>query len=337
MDIIKIQLDIAIKIYKYIKSAGTENIIIAPCSIVSSLCALGKLTDHSTADKIYDILNIECQNIDLYIKKINDSMNSSDIDYFGKLGLKNICINQRTKNVLYNCYKTCTVDETDGCSIKFKNVLDFEALWNRPFTAPTEEQIRKRHNSVEIVSILVDAKRRLHMLRRLDNLGCSVVRTSLASNRYILTTISPNEDKEEIFDLLENSINVDNLLDWIDNSKMKKAQHRFKIPKIKMSSSYDMVELLKSLGLNLMETKFSNVFPETTLFVERIVQSSIMEIKAESISLNTDTEIEFTNNEYTKINSSSCSETVVGKPFIFILQCRITGNCIYFGVLRDSF
>ncbi|QRI42775.1 putative serpin [Cheloniid poxvirus 1] len=338
MDILKIQLNISIKLLKYVRSMGTESVIIAPCNLISSLCSLGKLTDDDTSNKIYNALSIDKRyHIDSYIKNIICDMNNDIVEYSGNLSIdENTYIDSKLMNNLDKYYGV-RVDHDNTNNITLYNRLDVSAMWNRPFVSLPEEQIREHKGSLEVVSILKDSKRRLHLLRRLHCLKSSVIRTSLANNRYIMTVITPDDDDEKIFEKLEEELSLENILDWIDSKKMKKTQHRFRFPEITMTSSYDFTSLLKSLNLDLSPTLFFNLRPEAVLNIETITQVNTMETTTKSINFNTRTKNEFTEKQSHCINCSSCSEIAVGKPFIFIIQCRVSGNCLYFGLIKDSF
>ncbi|ARE67617.1 SWPV1-050 [Shearwaterpox virus] len=338
MDVVKTQLDIAVKICKYVRSMGTESIIVSPCSVITSLCSLSKLTDADTAKKIYKALSLDkCHNIDTYIRKIVCDINNDIVDYNCTLLIdKNTCINPDLSNILDKYYGV-KINHEDTHNVVLSSILDVSAEWNRQFTSPPEEQIRERKGVVEVVSIFKDCKRRLHLLRRLPCLKSSAVRTSLANNRYILTVITPDDDDEKIFENLVNKLSVENLLDWIDNKKMKKTQHRFKFPEITMASSYDFNSLLKSLHVDMSPILFCNLLPETILNTKTINQTSTIDVTSTSLNINTVIKSEFDNEQSHSINCSSCTEIAVGKPFIFVIQCRTTGNCLYFGLMKDSF
>ncbi|AAR83405.1 CNPV059 putative serpin [Canarypox virus] len=338
MDLLKIQLDIAVKLSKYVRSMGTDSVIVAPCSIISSLCSLSKIINNDKAKEIYKLLSLDrCYNIDSYIRKIVFDMNNDIICYNNTLIVdKETSIDCQLQNALKKYYNL-QVEHEDTSNINLCSELNFSASWNRPFTSAPEEQIRERKGSVDVVSVLKDSKRRLHLLRRLSCLKSSVVRTSLANNRYILTVITPDDDDEKIFESLENELSVNNLLGWIDSRNMKKTQHRFRFPEITMTSSYDFASLLKSVNVDLSPTIFSKLNPEICLNSDTINQVNTIEVTTKSINFNTKMKNEFSNNQSHSINCSSCSEIAVGKPFIFLIQCRTTENCLYFGILKDSF
>ncbi|ALA62395.1 serpin family protein [Turkeypox virus] len=333
-----IQLDLAIKIYKCARHLGIENIIIEPCSILSILGIISKITDNLTASKIYDFLELtDCVDIDAYMKSISN-INSDVVDYYNKLVIKDSSVDKRTQKVLCERYNTMLVNEyMSPYNISAHNSTGFSIPWNREFATAPEEQIRKRHDAVEIVSMLVDSKRRTHLLRRLDDFKASVVRTSLGNNGYILTTITPDIDDEKLFSNIEDNISTSNILRWIDNTKMKRAQHRFKIPEVTIDAKYDLISILRAAGLDLSLIRFSNLLPETRLYLNKMTQSNTMSISSTKLSIQSTTDSGFRINSFPNIDCCSCSEIATGKPFIFLIQCRKTNNFLYFGSIRDSF
>ncbi|QRY18889.1 ORF-19 [Teiidae poxvirus 1] len=337
MDILKVELEIAIQMYQHVRSMGTEIAIVSPCSILSSLCALGKLTDKATESNIQEILKVnECKELDSVIRSINEDMSKDSISSSNKIITNRAYIEPKTQLLLCDCYKLGVFEGPDQNNISLKMSVTLEASWNRPFTFPPDKQIRERNSSTEIASIFVDNKRRFHLLRRLTHLNCSVIRTSIAYNRFMLTMITSDDEDDKTLDKLESILNLENILDWIDNSKMKKTQNRFRFPKVKMATCYNFASVFNS-RLNLSPSSFERILPERQLYLDKMIQCSKLHADANSLYVHSSTEIDFTNKEFPKVNYSSCTESVVGKAFIFLIQSQRTGHVLFFGCARDSF
>lgn len=349
----------------------TTNRFYSPISILNAFATLIEGSDGDTRKQLIDGLNLKGLDIREQFRKLNKVLNRNSHDY--ELRFANLLaindkfrIRDEFKSQVINTFDAvlksmdfegdgakCTAElnqwtsnRTEGeierilsesitgdTALMLVNAIYFKGSWKSKF----DEKLTKKdtfHGSrsdSEVMMMFKKAKLKGSMYNR-----ATLVHLPYLDNMSMIVAL-PNES-EDVTQWLRNlnSAELDNMVNEMVNSRP--MQTELWMPKFKLSSKYDLKQIMSGLGVvNLFDRHkcdLSKITGDDDLFVSHAVHQAVLDVNEQGSAAAAATAVRVMVKKAALVES----EVVVirvDRPFLIMIRCDVTGLVLFTGIVFD--
>ncbi|KAL0171231.1 hypothetical protein M9458_031542 [Cirrhinus mrigala] len=122
-------------------------------------------------------------------------------------------------------------------------------------------------------------------------------------------------------------------MEWTKPSKMLEQDVRVSLPKFKMEVTYDMLKILRSMGMEDLfdqpKVNLSGMSPNNDLVVSAVIHKAFVEVNEEGTEAAAATAVVVT--EITSIDSSRPKTFIADHPFLFFIRHNPSNSILFYG------
>ncbi|TDG97078.1 hypothetical protein EPR50_G00222370 [Perca flavescens] len=167
------------------------------------------------------------------------------------------------------------------------NAMYFKSDWNRQFQqyATQDAQFRLNKNDTKPVKMMHQKK----WFPFSDNpkVNCKILEMPYKGKELSMLIFLPNEieDSSTGLEKLEKQLTYENFMEWTHPDMMNNVEVKVGLPRFKMEESYDMKEVLVSMGMvdafDGAKSDFSGMSPANDLVLSKVVHKAFVEVNEE--------------------------------------------------------
>ncbi|CAH2284154.1 serpin B5 [Pelobates cultripes] len=314
---------LAVDIWKILfEQKKSENIIFSPLCISGSLALAMKGSKESTA------ANFEKTFIDSTKKPYPGELESIDIQSQPEEARNkiNTSIKELTDGKFENILNEGTCDENS--KILMIGAAYFKGNWLYKFNESETKEVDFHISKTETKPVQM-----MHLEARLsigyvNDLKTMILDIPFTAKHVSLLILLPKniEDDSTGLEKLEHDITYEKYVHWTNPSMMANSKVKLCLPKFKMECSYDLKDILKSLGLddafNEEVSDFSGMSEGKGIVLSQAIQKACIEINEDG------TETADVTKERLLMHKD---EFLVDHPFLFILRHNKTRTILMCG------
>ncbi|KAF1372808.1 hypothetical protein PFLUV_G00253710 [Perca fluviatilis] len=167
------------------------------------------------------------------------------------------------------------------------NAIYFKGNWNRQFeeSATRDAQFRLNKNDTKPVKMMHQKSK--FPLTYIPEASCQILEMPYKGEELSMLIFLPNEMEDSTTGLekLEKQLTYENFMEWTRPDMMDKVEVQVGLPRFKLEESYDMKEVLVSMGMvdafDMAKSDFSGMSPANDLVVSKVVHKAFVEVNEE--------------------------------------------------------
>ncbi len=354
--------------------APTKNHIVSPLSLSLALSMTANGAAGTTLDEIYTTLGYEgatSEEVNSLARVMMDRLPAADgktrlaiansmwinsglpvLDSFKQDGMKwydaeianlklntddarhtiNKWISNKTEKMIPEFLK-----ENLTCKLALINTLYFKSTWSRAFDAGmTKPMIFNNISGGKPLVKMMDSGSET-VFRGCEDDGAVIVTLPYGNGTFSMTLILP--PAEQSLSDFASTLTETKLKEWMiymntvaEDKKPELLQ--VMMPKFKIEASYDMIEVMKSLGMKsafYSSADFSRISP-ASLMIETLKQKNIIEVDEAGTKIASVTDVEF---GFTSPGPLLSNLVVFDRPFIYMITEESTGAILFMGTVAE--
>ncbi|XP_060684967.1 alpha-1-antiproteinase-like [Hemiscyllium ocellatum] len=362
--------DFAFQLYKEIANQTTSNIFFSPMSISTALALLSLGTRSVTREQLFKGLHLDSMTEEriaemhrdykqllhtlmaeqnelqllmgnsLHIQKgydvlpsfLNESKKFYNAEVFSldfnldpenaRLQL-NDYVKKMTKGKIKNMFDT--IDRST--KLMLINYIFFKGKWEKPFDpAQTREALFKVNKTTDVTVQMMRQTNRFSMISDY-NLFSSVIKLPYLGNASMIA-ILPADGKLEY---VEQNLSHEKFDEWVQQLAHHKQQCVLRFPKVSLSLSYGLKNILAKMGVRDLFTfaaNLSGISESENLKVSQVSHKAVLDIDEKSTEAAGATGVGI-------IPMSLPPTLAFNRPFILIIYEENTNNILFVGRLKD--
>lgn len=256
-------------------------------------------------------------------KKYYDS-NVSEVNFPADESIIDSWIEEKTNNKIKDLIKGTTNQLT---RLVITNAIYFNGTWQQQFEQSLTQDSEFRVNEGKSVSIPMMYMQSVFSYAETEDL--QILSMPYKGQRMSMLVLLPKEN----LDSIEKSITTEKLGEW--KKSLQKQKIELFVPKFKLETTYDLVEIMKEMGIKLAFEKnnanLSGISDLKPLFVTAAVHKAFVEVNEERTEAAAVTGI-------TIRGGRSLPQLPIFRadhPFIFLIQDDETGLILFMGKVVD--
>ena len=295
--------------------------------IRTSLEALNKDDGHTTLEIANSLWLSDTYSVyDTYVNNIRDVYSSliERVDFVDSATVERIngWVSDRTAGLISDLFPKNSFDEETV--LVLANAIYFKGTWKIPF--PVENTMPGNFWTDKSTSVTVDMMSVKGMFNYYEHADMKVVELPYEGDRLLMTIALP-KGRDNIGNL-EQTVSKEILKEWSFN--MTNQEIIVKMPKFELSTSQDLVEPLRALGIHdIFETKsdLSNI-ADASLYVSKAIHDARVNVNEEGTEAAAATAIEA---EFVSFPPTF----IANHPFLFFIQDKESGAILFMGRMSD--
>ncbi|KAF4082432.1 hypothetical protein AMELA_G00151720 [Ameiurus melas] len=241
-------------------------------------------------------------------------------------------VEKQTKEKIKNLLEKGGVD--DLTRLVLVNALYFKGSWENQFEV-VETQVRPfKLNKKETKRVQMMNQESMFPLAFIPELGCKILEMPYKGKELSMLIMLPVEIEDNTTGLekLEHQLTYDNFMEWTRPERMDIVEMQVSLPRFKLEETYDMKELLISMGMVdafvMGKCDFSHMSPCDDLVLSKVVHKSFVEVTEEGTEAAAATAV---------VMMGCCFRPppkecfVADHPFLFFIQHKPTRSILFCG------
>ncbi|XP_076868876.1 leukocyte elastase inhibitor-like [Brachyhypopomus gauderio] len=212
------------------------------------------------------------------------------------------------------------------------NAIYFKGSWQKRFKdqATSELPFRLTKNTTKTVQMMYQEA--TFPLAFIPDMSCQILEMPYVGEEVSMFIILPNEIADDTTGLekLEQTLTYENFMDWTQPDMMHQVEVEVTVPRFKLSETYDMKDLLVSMGMvdafDQSKCDFSLMSPCGDLVLSKVVHKSFVEVNEEGTEAAAAT---------AAVMVMDCllpqARFVADHPFLFFIQHKPTRSILFCG------
>ncbi|XP_066527535.1 leukocyte elastase inhibitor-like isoform X1 [Hoplias malabaricus] len=167
------------------------------------------------------------------------------------------------------------------------NAMYFKADWDNKFKVYDTRQFPFKLNKNNTKPVQMMEQRGTFPLAHIPEVSCRILEMPYAGKELSMIIMLPNEieDNSTGLEKLEQNLTYKNFVEWTRPERMENVMMEVSVPRFKLEETYDMKELLVSMGMvdAFDDTKcdFSHMSPSNDLVLSKVMHKSFVEVNEE--------------------------------------------------------
>ncbi|XP_069772454.1 alpha-1-antiproteinase-like [Narcine bancroftii] len=363
-------VDFAFNLFKRIANQSTSNILLSPLSISTALALLSLGTRSTTREQLFKGLHFEnmtqeriiqmhkgyqqllqaltAENREMQLLTGNSlhiqsgfDVQPSFLNETKKFYNAEVCFldfkqdPQNAKQQLNNYLKKMTKGKVKdmfttidpSTRLLLINYIFFKGKWKNPFdpTRTTEADFNVNKTTVVKAQFMYQ-KTRLNKISDPDIFSI-IVKLPYLGNASLIA-ILPAEGKLEY---AEQNLSREKFEEWLQQLDYKKKEQRIFFPKLSLSNSYELKNILPEMGIRDLFTSDANLLgisENENLKISKVTHEAALDIDEKATEAAAVTKVEF-------IPLSAWLSVRFTRPFLLIIYEENTNNILFLGRIRD--
>ncbi|XP_059183223.1 leukocyte elastase inhibitor-like [Centropristis striata] len=256
------------------------------------------------------------------------------VDFISKFEAARVNINnwveEKTQGKIKDVLAKGVVDSST--MLVLVNAIYFKGHWNKQFkeSATHDELFKVNKNVTKPVKMMYQmTKFPLGYIRK--PCCCQILEMPYKGKELSMLIFLPDERAEDKADLekLEKELSYENFVEWTRPDMMDDIEVQVGLPRFKMEESYDLKNVLMSMGMvdafDMGSCNFSGMSPANDLVLSKVVHKAFVEVNEEGTEAAAATAIVI------KRCSNWCTEFRADHPFLFFIRHNPSMSILFAG------
>ncbi|XP_061094471.1 leukocyte elastase inhibitor-like [Conger conger] len=197
----------------------------------------------------------------------------------------NSWVEKQTKEKIKNLLSKGTVDNMTR--LVLVNAIYFKGNWNSQFKGADTKELPFKLNKNESKPVQMMHQKANFGLTFIPEVSCQILEMPYIGKELSMLFILPREIEDDSTGLerLERELTCKKLIKWTQPENMDTPEVNVALPKFKMEESYDLREVLVSMGMkdafDVSKSDFSGMSPSGDLVVSKVVHKAFVEVNEE--------------------------------------------------------
>ncbi|KAM9435278.1 leukocyte elastase inhibitor-like isoform 2-T2 [Clarias gariepinus] len=212
------------------------------------------------------------------------------------------------------------------------NAIYFKGSWEKQFKveATTETPFKINKNDTKPVQMMTQKAK--FPLAFIPGLQFNIIELPYVGKELSMLIMLPVEIADDTTGLekIEQALNYENFMEWTRPDMMDLVEVQVSLPRFKLEETYDMKELLVSMGMadafDMVKADFSQMSPCDDLVLSKVVHKSFVEVNEEGTEAAAAT---------AAVMMLRCAMMTVSfkadHPFLFFIQHKPTRSILFCG------
>ncbi|XP_063729882.1 leukocyte elastase inhibitor-like isoform X3 [Eleginops maclovinus] len=167
------------------------------------------------------------------------------------------------------------------------NAIYFKGNWDKQFKEDSTVDAPFRMNKNDTKSVKMMQQESKFRLSFISEVNCQVLEMPYQGKDLSMLIFLPNEIEDDSTGLekLEKELTYEKFVEWTRGNMMGETKVEVKLPRFKMEESYDLKEILKSMGIvdafDVTMSDFSGMSKANDLFLSQVVHKAFVEVNEE--------------------------------------------------------
>ncbi|KAF1372814.1 hypothetical protein PFLUV_G00253770 [Perca fluviatilis] len=215
------------------------------------------------------------------------------------------------------------------------NAMYFKSDWNRQFQQCDTQDAEFRLNKNDTKPVKMMYQETLFPFFNNPKANCKILEMPYKGKELSMLIFLPNEMEDSTTGLekLEKQLTYENFMEWTRPDMMDNVEVQVGLPRFKMEESYDMEEVLVSMGMvdafDEAKSDFSGMSSANDLVVSKVVHKAFVEVNEEG------TEAAAATAAIMKLESCmiSCPSAtfIADHPFLFFIRHNSSMSILFAG------
>uniref|UniRef100_A0A8D0CYM6 Leukocyte elastase inhibitor n=1 Tax=Sander lucioperca TaxID=283035 RepID=A0A8D0CYM6_SANLU len=167
------------------------------------------------------------------------------------------------------------------------NAMYFKSDWNRQFQRRATQDAQFRLNKNDTKPVRMMHQKTWFPFSDNPKANCKILEMPYKGKELSMLIFLPNEIEDSTTGLekLEKQLTYENFMEWTRPDRMDNVEVQVGLPRFKMEESYDMKEVLVSMGMvdafDGAKSDFSDMSPANDLVLSKVVHKAFVEVNEE--------------------------------------------------------
>ncbi|XP_053470407.1 leukocyte elastase inhibitor isoform X1 [Ictalurus furcatus] len=241
-------------------------------------------------------------------------------------------VEKQTKEKIKNLLQKGIVD--NSTRLVLVNALYFKGDWENQFKVRATEELPFKLNKKETKPVQMMNQEAEFPLAFIPDLRCKILEMPYEGKELSMLIMLPDEIEDNTTGLekLEHQLTYDNFMEWTRPDRMDTVEVQVSLPRFKLEETYDMKELLISMGMVdafvMGKCDFSHMSPCDDLVLSEVVHKSFVEVTEEGTEAAAATA---TGMVGCCLRPPPKELFVADHPFLFFIQHKPTRSILFCG------
>ncbi|XP_063729885.1 leukocyte elastase inhibitor-like [Eleginops maclovinus] len=179
-------------------------------------------------------------------------------------------------------------DKVDSSTILvLVNAIYFKGNWDKQFKEDSTVDALFRMNKNDSKSVKMMQQKSKFLFASIPEASCQVLEMPYKGKDLSMLIFLPNEIEDDSTGLekLEKELTYEKFVEWTRRDMMGENEVEVKLPRFKMEESYDLKEILKSMGMvdafDVTMSDFSGMSKANNLVLSEVVHKAFVEVNEE--------------------------------------------------------
>ncbi|XP_053470798.1 leukocyte elastase inhibitor isoform X1 [Ictalurus furcatus] len=241
-------------------------------------------------------------------------------------------VEKQTKEKIKNLLEEGTVDNLTR--LVLVNAIYFKGSWEKQFDVEATQKRPFKLNKKETKPVQMMNQDTEFPLALIPDLRCKILEIPYKGKELSMLIMLPFEIEDNTTGLekLEHQLTYDNFMEWTQPDRMRTVEVQVSLPRFTLEKTYDMKELLISMGMvdafDKGKCDFSHMSPCDDLVLSKVVHKSFVEVNEEG----TEAAAATAAGMMTRCFRPTPKELFVADhPFLFFIQHKPTRSILFCG------
>ncbi|XP_034429055.1 leukocyte elastase inhibitor-like isoform X3 [Hippoglossus hippoglossus] len=213
------------------------------------------------------------------------------------------------------------------------NAIYFKGNWNKQFKERDTEDAQFRINKNESKPVKMMHQKTKFPYSFISEFNCQVLEIPYKGQELSMLIFLPMDidDSSTGLEKLEKELTYENFVKWTRPDTMEKEEVQLGLPRFKMEESYDMKDVLISMGMvdafDMAMSDFSGMSPSDDLVLSKVVHKAFVEVNEVGTEAAAATAVVMMLCSY----QMSSVTFIADHPFLFFIRHNPTSSVLFAG------
>ncbi|KAJ8376548.1 hypothetical protein SKAU_G00071280 [Synaphobranchus kaupii] len=243
----------------------------------------------------------------------------------------NSWVEKQTQEKIKNLLLEGTVDHMTR--LVLVNAIYFKGNWEKKFKEADTREVEFKLNKNESKPVQMMHQTAKFALTFIPEVNCQILEMPYIGKELSMLILLPQKIEDDSTGLmrLERELTYEKLIEWTQPDMMDDTQINVALPKFKMEETYNLKDILVSMGMedafDVCKSDFSGMSPSNELAVSKVVHKSFVEVNEEGTEAAAAT---------AAIMMMRCARPrpvffIADHPFLFFIRHNATQSILFYG------
>uniref|UniRef100_A0A8C1FQC7 Serpin B6 n=1 Tax=Cyprinus carpio carpio TaxID=630221 RepID=A0A8C1FQC7_CYPCA len=255
------------------------------------------------------------------LEKVDFSKKSARVDI-------NNWVEKNTQGKIKDLLPQGSIDEMTR--LVLVNAIYFKGNWVKKFPKEATSDGQFKLNKTQTKPVKMMYQKSEFPLAFIPEMDSQVLELPYVGKNVSMLIILPNEiqDKTTGLQKLEKALTYEKLMEWTRPEVMYKGEVEVSLPRFKMEKTYDMKNLLISMGMedvfNEQKVNLSGMSPSNNLVLTKVIHKAFVEVNEEGTEAAGATGAIFATRSFAQM-------FIADHPFLFFIRHNPTKSILFYG------